>query len=73
MIDSGLLRECIEKSGLKYYFIADKLGISRYALQMKIDNETEFKVSEAVALARLLNMSDEMMAKIFFTRKGDSK
>lgn len=73
MVDSELLKECIKKSGLKYYFIAKRLGISRYALQMKIENETEFKLSEAVALAEMLNMSEKLMFKIFFGQELDLK
>ncbi len=73
MVDSELLKECIKKSGLKYYFIAQKLGISRYALQMKMDNETEFKISEALALAEILNMSEKMMLKIFFGQELELK
>lgn len=73
MVDSELLKECIKKSGLKYYFIAQKLGISRYTLQMKIDNETEFKISEALALAEMLNMSEKLMFRIFFGQELDLK
>ncbi len=73
MTDSDLLRKRITESGLKYYHIANELGISRYALQKKINNETEFKVSEAVALAKILDLSEEEMGKIFFGQKDELK
>ena len=73
MVDSELLKECVEKSGLKYNFIAKMLGISRYALKMKINNESQFKISEAIALAEILNMSEKMMFDIFFGKELDFK
>lgn len=39
--------------GLKYKAIAEIMGLTPYALQMKIDNETEFKASEIDTLAIL--------------------
>lgn len=71
MTDSKLLREYIKRAGLKLQFVAEQLGLSRFALQMKIDNESEFKVSEALALAELLGMSEEEMGRIFFNQKVD--
>ena len=44
--DTKLLREQVDKSGLKYPFIAENLDLSMFGLSMKVDGETEFKVSE---------------------------
>ena len=53
MTDTLKLRRRIEASGLKYKAIAQKLGITAYTLQLKIDNDNEFKVSEVEALSAL--------------------
>ena len=42
MTDTNALRSAIVDSGLKYKALAEIMGLSPYALQMKIDNESEF-------------------------------
>lgn len=69
MTDTKKLRRRIEEKGLKYGFIASQLGISRYALQMKIDNDSEFRVSEVDALANLLGLSLLEKDAIFLQNK----
>lgn len=71
MTDTGLLREVISESGLKLGFIADELGITRYALALKINNETEFKASEIFSLQKILNLSNSKRDKIFFAIEVD--
>lgn len=67
MTDTNLLQEVIKKSGLKLQYLADSLGISRTALSNKIQNETEFKASEILALCVLLKIEDPALKeKIFF-------
>lgn len=68
MTDTKELRRRIEEKGLKYGFIASQLGISRYALQMKIDNDSEFRVSEVDALANILGLSILEKDAIFFAK-----
>lgn len=68
MTDTKELRRRIEEKGLKYRFIASQLGISRYALQMKIDNDSEFRVSEVDALANILGLSILEKDAIFFAK-----
>lgn len=46
MTDTKALRAAIKEAGLTYKTIAQALGIAAYTLQLKIDNDTEFKVSE---------------------------
>lgn len=57
MTDTEALRKRIKESGFKLVYVAQCLGITAYSLQKKIDNETEFKVSEVDRLAKLLGMS----------------
>lgn len=66
MTDTKILRERIKKSGIKYKFIATKLGISPYTLQLKINNDNEFKVSEVDMLSSLLGLTLREKDAIFF-------
>ena len=68
MTDTKELRQRIEASGLKYKYIALKLGITAYTLQLKIDNDNEFKVSEVDTLAGLLGLSLREKDAIFFAK-----
>lgn len=70
MTDTRLLREKIQESGLKYKYLAEKLGISGYSLQKKIDNRTEFKACEIKALCCILGIDSlPEKEKIFFAGK----
>lgn len=57
MTDTEKLSERIGSSGLKYKYIAEKLGISYFSLNKKINNVTEFKASEVSKLCQLLNIT----------------
>jgi len=70
MTDTNALRSIIADSGLKYKAIAEIMGLTPYALQMKIDNETEFKASEIDTLANTLGMDMQQRDSIFFCRKS---
>ena len=69
MTDTTTLRSIIANSGLKYKAIAEIMGLTPYSLQMKIDNETEFKASEIDTLANTLGMDMQQRDSIFFARK----
>lgn len=56
MTNTLLLRERIQRSGLKLQFIADQLNISRYALNNKIENKSQFKSGEIKTLCELLGI-----------------
>lgn len=67
MTNTKLLNEKIAESGLKRKFIAEKLGLSTYGLQRKIENVTEFKASEISALCDVLDIKTATeKEKIFF-------
>lgn len=68
MTNTELLKAAIQKSGYKYKYIAEQLGLSTFGLQKKIENDTEFKASEIIALAKLLHLNDRMMKAIFFCK-----
>lgn len=69
MTDTIALRSVIAESGLKYKALAEIMGLSPYTLQMKIDNESEFKASEIDALANALGMDMQQRDSIFFAEK----
>lgn len=66
MTDTYRLKLEIHNAGLKYYKIAEKLGLTRYSLKKKIENDSEFKASEIVVLTKLLDLAKEDRDKIFF-------
>lgn len=68
MTNTALLEKYIEDSGYKRGYIAKQIGISRAALASKINNETEFKASEMVAISDLLNIDAEARDAIFFAK-----
>jgi len=72
MTNTIKLRNKIEDSGLKYGYIAKKIGISRFALNKKINNESEFKSSEILIICEILGVEslDEKEA-IFFAKQVD--
>lgn len=66
MTDSEELKKKISGSGISVTFIADKLGMSRGSLYNKINNNTEFVLSEVKALREILRLSEKDVEHIFF-------
>lgn len=66
MTDTSLLRKAISESGLKFSFIAEQLGLSRFGLMKKIDGDNEFKASEIAKLCDILNIDNKKRDRIFF-------
>lgn len=74
LTDTKKVRELIRRKGLKMSFIADMMGLSRYALSMKLENKNEFKSSEIAALCDLLDINSlEQKEAIFFAKNVDLK
>lgn len=70
MTDTKKLKIIIKESGLKYDYIAKKLGLTYQGLKNKIENVRDFKVSEVVQLCIILNIS-ERKDEIFFAKSVD--
>ena len=68
MTNTVLLEQYIEKSGYKKSFIAKALGITAYALALKINNKSEFKANEIDILCKLLNIGIRDRMRIFFAK-----
>lgn len=74
MVDTERLRKIIAELGLKYQWLAQNMGLSRYGLSKKIDNKSDFKSSEIVLLCKLLKITTlEEREEIFFAQEVDFK
>lgn len=73
MTNTALLKEYIARSGYKMSYIAAQLGITAYALSLKINNKSEFKANEIDILCKLLNIGIKDRMRIFFARLVDLK
>lgn len=71
MTNTPLLEEFIKKSGYKKNFLANALGISRYAFTLKCNNKSEFTAKEIEVLCKLLNINVKDRMAIFFAKKVD--
>lgn len=70
MTDTVLLRQKLKDSGYRLQFIADKVGISRQTLSMKVNNDSEFTTGEVEKLCDLLDICDlEEKNSIFFAKE----
>ena len=67
MADTNRLNSIIKQRGIKKGVIAKRLGITHNTLTNKLDGSTDFKVSEAQALCKILGITDpEEKCRIFF-------
>ena len=74
MTDTDKLRATINSRGLKIKYIAEKLGITPYCLNKKMNNVSEFKGNEVGTICDILNITDSSERDdIFFTKKVDKK
>ena len=64
-----MLDERIEESGYKKNAIARLLGITPASLNNKINNKTEFNVSEYMKIEKILNLTSDESRRIFFVSK----
>ena len=67
MVNGTLIRETIKERGLKIKFVAKKMGLSHYGLQKKMDNITEFRVSEVETFCDAVGgLSKADMLRMFY-------
>lgn len=72
MTDGDAVRKLISDKGLKLLYVAEMIGISRFSLSLKLNNDREFKTSEVAALCDLLEIRDlKQKEKLFFAKKVD--
>ena len=70
MTDTMMIRDCIRSQGMKLGHVAHVLGITNTTLRCKLENESEFKVSEAEKLSKMLGMTVEQRDHCFFGPAG---
>ena len=66
MVNTELLREKIDSSGVKITFLAKEIGITYMALTNKMNQKVDFKCEEAGAIKKVLRLTDEEVKEIFF-------
>ena len=72
-MNNDLLKEVIQDNGVKVSVLADKIGISRQSLYMKLNGERAFDQGEIMALKTNLHLSDEQFMEIFFNDVVEEK
>lgn len=72
MTNTKLLKDYIEKSGLKLTYIADKLGISRSALWKKVNNASSFDQYQIEKMCDLVGIRTlQEKEAVFFAQSVD--
>lgn len=67
MVDTQMLESIISDSGKKRTYLAEKIGISVQSLKLKINNKSDFKLSEVSDLCQELGITKLAdKEKIFF-------
>ena len=72
MVNTLLLDEKIEQSGLRIGHIVEKIGLSRNGFDKKRKGKTPFRIAEIYVLSDLLGLSDAEKSAIFFPDKVES-
>lgn len=65
-INTELLEDAIQKSGLRTSYICEQLGISKQAFFKKRKGDVPFRQSEVYVLCDLLRISDDSLKNAIF-------
>lgn len=65
------LNDKIEEIKIPVTTIAERMGISRQSLYLKMRGEREFKTSEVSKLCEILRLTDQEKTLVFFADKVD--
>jgi hypothetical protein len=68
MTNTTLLEDYIKRSGYKKSYIAERLNLTPYGLNLKINNKSEFKASEMATLCEILKINAKDKDAIFFAK-----
>ncbi len=70
MTETEKLKKVISDSGLKYSYIAEKVGLTYQGLKNKIENKSLFNVEEVEKLCNILDITDiNQKEEIFFAKR----
>lgn len=70
-MNNDLLRKVIQDRGVKVSVLADKMGISRQSLHLKLNGDRSFDQGEIMAIKTNLRLSDKEFMSIFFSESVD--
>lgn len=70
-MDLKYLNDKINEINIPIKTIADKMGISRQTLYLKMNGEREFKTSEIEKLCGILRLTNDERSLIFFADRVD--
>ena len=65
-MDRNLLKSTIVKANLTDYEVASMCNIAKSSFSRKMNNGSEFKVSEVASLIQILNLTPDETMAIFF-------
>lgn len=66
MTNGKLLKEIAKAKQVTLQELAEALGLTRQGLSKKIENRSEFRVSEVSKLSEILGLSEQQKQAIFF-------
>ena len=66
MTNGKLLKEIARAKHITLQELADALGLTRQGLSKKIENRSEFRVSEVSKISDVLELSEQHRREIFF-------
>lgn len=66
MTNTQLLRTLIKNKGVKIGYIAEKMGISRQSLYLKVNGKRAFNQYEIKSLCEVLDINSDDGKTIFF-------
>lgn len=69
-MDCGMLRERIDRDGIKKTKLADRLGLTPQGFRNKLNGDSEFNRKELEALKDALHLSDREFMSLFFSARG---
>ena len=68
MVDYTKLNDKIENSGIKRNVIANQLGITSKTLSNKLNDKSEFTISQITQISKVLHLSFFELKDIFFSK-----
>lgn len=72
MTDTNRLKDIIKKSGYKYSYVAERLGLTYQGLKNKIENKTLFNTEEVDILCKILKINSlKDKESIFYVLNSD--
>lgn len=71
MTNSALFCKKVVDSGVKFSFIAEKIGMTRQGLSKKLKDNSDFKAYQMLIIADILHLSDEDRDAIFYAQNVD--